>query len=94
VGEDAAVPDLNPPGRRQTMATLARKSVGEANWRRKEDDAGHVKASIRDIYAIPDPTNLGLVLAATESIIGEIEKIGSRSALPRRYREREWPPGC
>jgi len=37
------------------MATLARKSVGEANRRRDEDDAGHVKASIRDIYAMIRP---------------------------------------
>lgn len=36
---------------------------------------GHVKASISDIYAIPDPANLGLALAATESIIDEIAAI-------------------
>jgi hypothetical protein len=60
---------------RRSMATLARARIGEANWRQGEMMLGHVKASISDIYAFPDPANLGLALAATESIIDEIEKL-------------------
>jgi len=60
---------------RRSMATLARVRIGEANWRQGEMMLGHAKASISDIYAIPDPANLGLALAATESIIDEIEAI-------------------
>jgi hypothetical protein len=58
---------------RRSMATLARKRIGEANWRQGEMMLGHVKASVSDIYALPDPANLGLALAATEAIIDEIE---------------------
>lgn len=43
---------------------------------------GHRKASISDIYAIPDPANLGLALAATESIIDQIEAL-----CPGAFRE-------
>lgn len=60
---------------RRSMATIARKRIGEANWRQGEMMLGHVKTSISDIYAIPDPANLGLALAATESIIDEIEAL-------------------
>lgn len=71
---------LNLPGKgqagpkliRRSMATLARKRMGEANWRQGEMMLGHVKASISDVYALPDPANLGLALLATESIIDEI----------------------
>lgn len=60
---------------RRSMATIARKRIGEANWRQGEMMLGHVKASVSDIYAIPDPANLGLAMAATESIIAEIEAL-------------------
>lgn len=60
---------------RRSMATLARQRIGEANWRQGEIMLGHVKASISDIYAVPDPANLGLALKATESIIDEIEQL-------------------
>lgn len=60
---------------RRSMATLARRRIGEANWRQGEMMLGHVKASVSDIYALPDPANLGLALAATEAIIDEIEKL-------------------
>ena len=36
---------------------------------------GHVKASVSETYAIPDPANLGLALAVTEPIIDEIEQL-------------------
>jgi hypothetical protein len=64
---------------RRSMATIARNRIGEANWRQGEMMLGHVKASVSDIYAIPDPANLGLVLAATESIIYEIEALAPGS---------------
>ena len=60
---------------RRSMATIVRMRIGEANWRQGEMMLGHVKHSISDIYAIPDPANLGLALAATEAIIDEIEAI-------------------
>lgn len=59
---------------RRSMATLCRKIIGEANWAQGEMMLGHKKSSISDIYALPDPTNLGLALAATEQVIDEIEK--------------------
>ena len=60
---------------RRSMATLARKRVGEASWRQGEMMLGHVKHAVSDIYALPDPANMGLALAATESIIDEIETL-------------------
>jgi len=60
---------------RRSMSTLARKLIGEANWVQGQMMLGHVKFSVSDIYALPDPANLGLALAATESIIDEIEKL-------------------
>jgi hypothetical protein len=60
---------------RRSMSTMARKRLGEANWVQGQMMLGHVKHSTSDIYAIPDPANLGLALAATESIIDEIEKL-------------------
>src|SRR5690606_37336662 len=44
---------------RRSMSTLVRKRIGEERWRQGEMMLGHVKASISDIYAIPDPANLG-----------------------------------
>lgn len=60
---------------RRSVSTLARKRIGEANWRQGEMMLGHVKASVSDIYALPDPANLGLALEATESIIDDIEAL-------------------
>lgn len=57
---------------RRSMATLVRRRIGEANWRQGEIMLGHAPFAISDIYAIPDPANLGLALAATEAIIDEI----------------------
>lgn len=58
---------------RRSMATLGRKIIGEANWVQGKMMLGHVKFDTSDIYALPDPANLGLALAATEAIIDEIE---------------------
>jgi hypothetical protein len=60
---------------RRSMATLVRRRIGEANWRQGEIMLGHVPFVTSDIYAIPDPANLGLVLGATEEIISEIEAL-------------------
>jgi hypothetical protein len=60
---------------RRSMATLVRKRIGEERWKQGQMMLGHVKYSTSDIYAIPDPANLGLALRATESIIDEIEKL-------------------
>lgn len=80
-GWDAMRKHLGMPGQRQageklvrrSMATLSRRIIGEGNWAQGEMMLGHRKASISDIYAIPDPANLGLALAATETIIDQIE---------------------
>jgi hypothetical protein len=60
---------------RRSIATIARKRIGEAQWRQGEMMLGHVKTSVSDIYALPDPANLGLALAATEAIIDDIEAL-------------------
>lgn len=59
---------------RRSMATICRSIIGEANWVQGEMMLGHHKSSISDIYAIPDPANLGRALAATEQVISDIEK--------------------
>ncbi|MET0588424.1 MAG: hypothetical protein ABWZ75_07860 [Novosphingobium sp.] len=59
---------------RRSVSTICRRIIGEANWVQGKLMLGHVKAEISDIYAIPDPANLGLALAATEQVIDEIEK--------------------
>lgn len=58
---------------RRSVAQIARARIGEANWTQGEMMLGHRKASTSDLYALFDPANLGLALAATEAIIEEIE---------------------
>lgn len=60
---------------RRSIATIVRRRIGEANWRQGEIMLGHAAFAISDIYAIPDPANLGLALAATEAVIDEIEAL-------------------
>lgn len=60
---------------RRSVSTIPRRIIGEANWAQGEMMLGHRMASICDIYAIPDPANLSLALAATESIIDQIEAL-------------------
>lgn len=60
---------------RRSMATLVRKRIGEGSWPQGKMMLGHVKFDVSDIYAIPDPANLGIALEATETIIEEIEKL-------------------
>ncbi len=64
---------------RRSMATICRKLIGEADWAQGEFMLGHRKASISDIYAIPDPANFGKALAATESVIDQIERLTPRA---------------
>jgi hypothetical protein len=59
---------------RRSVSTIARKRLGEENWIQGRMMLGHVPMTVSDIYALPDPANLGRALAVTESIIEEIEK--------------------
>ena len=60
---------------RRSMATLGRKRLGEANWIQGKMQMGHVRLDVSDVYALPDPANLGLVLGVTSDIIDEIEAL-------------------
>lgn len=60
---------------RRSIMTIARKRLGEEHWVQGRMMAGHVPATISDLYAIADPINLGRVLAVTEAIIDEIESM-------------------
>jgi hypothetical protein len=60
---------------RRSVATIARKRLGEERWVQGEMMLGHRKASTSDIYALPDPANLGAALAVTEAIIEDIEAL-------------------
>lgn len=60
---------------RRSVMTLARKRLGEEHWVQGRMMAGHVPMNVSDVYALPDRSNLGRALAATESIIAEIEAL-------------------
>lgn len=60
---------------RRSMMTLARKRLGEEHWIQGRMMAGHVPMTVSDIYALPDPANLGRALAVTTAIIDEIDKL-------------------
>jgi hypothetical protein len=60
---------------RRSMMTLARKRLGEEHWIQGRMMAGHVPMTVSDIYALPDPANLGRALAVTKAIIDEIDKL-------------------
>ena len=60
---------------RRSVMTLARRRLGEEHWIQGRMMAGHVAVTMSDIYALPDPANLGLALAVTESIIDELEQL-------------------
>lgn len=60
---------------RRSMATIARKRLGEEHWVQGRMMLGHIKASTSDLYALPDPANLGRALAVTDAIMGEIETL-------------------
>ena len=58
---------------RQSVATLARKRLGEENWIQGRIMLGHVQPTTSDIYAVSDPAHLGRALAVTTELISEIE---------------------
>lgn len=60
---------------RRSMMTLARKRLGEEHWIQGRMMAGHVSMTVSDIYALPDPANLGRVLAVTQALIDEIDRL-------------------
>lgn len=60
---------------RRSMATIARKRMGEDNWAQGEMMLGHRKTSTSDIYVLPDPSHMGLALQTTETIIDQIENL-------------------
>lgn len=60
---------------RRSMMTLARKRLGEEHWIQGRMMAGHVPVSVSDVYALPDPANLGRALAVTAGIMDEIEAL-------------------
>lgn len=59
---------------RRSIATLARPMIGEEYWKQGSIMLGHVKSTTSDIYALPNPAHIGRALAATESIIEEIDQ--------------------
>lgn len=60
---------------RRSMMTLARKRLGEEHWVQGRLMAGHMPVTVSDIYALPDPANLGRALAVTQAIIDEIDQL-------------------
>jgi hypothetical protein len=60
---------------RRSIATLARRRLGEEHWVQGRMMIGHVPISISDLYALPEPANLGRALAVTQTIIDDIEKL-------------------
>ncbi|OWQ98358.1 hypothetical protein [Sphingopyxis witflariensis] len=67
---------------RRSVATIARPLIGERDWVQGEMMMGHKKATISDIYALPDPAHFGRALEVTEVIIDDIEKL-----CPGAYRK-------
>ncbi|MCJ2184608.1 hypothetical protein MTR62_18215 [Novosphingobium sp. 1949] len=47
---------------RRSIAQLARSRIGETQWQQGKIMLGHAEASTSDLYALPDPANLGLAL--------------------------------
>ena len=80
---DAMAAELGLPGEGESGTKLIRRSVahhvrdaiGEEHWVQGQIFLGHQKTSTSDLYALRQPSNLGLALAATESLIDEIEKL-------------------
>ena len=60
---------------RRSIATLARKRLGEEHWIQGRIMLGHVQPSTSDIYAVSDPAHLGRALAVTAALIDEIETL-------------------
>lgn len=74
---------------RRSIATIARKRLGEAEWIQGRTMLGHVKSSTSDIYALPSPTLLGRALEVTESIIEDIE-LDCPNAFYRKFTAKKF----
>ena len=71
---------------RRSIATLARKRLGEKNWIQGRMMLGHVQPTTSDIYAVSDPAHLGRALVVTTALIEEIEALAPgafTAVLPR-----------
>lgn len=71
---------------RRSVATLARKRLGEEYWVQGRIMLGHVQPTTSDIYAANDPPHLGRALAVTAGLIDEIEALAPgafTAVLPR-----------
>ena len=66
---------LSEAQRRAKLEQSKRQRIGEERWTQGEMMLGHRKASTSDLYALFDPANLGVALAATTAIIDEIEAL-------------------
>ncbi len=59
---------------RRSVATIARRQLGEEHWIQGRMMLGHVQPTTSDIYAVADPSHLGRAMAATSAIIEAIEQ--------------------
>lgn len=64
---------------RRSVATLARKQLGEEHWVQGRIMLGHVQPTTSDIYAATDPAHLGRALAVTTGLIEQIENLAPRA---------------
>lgn len=79
---------------RRSVSQIAWPRIGEAQWRQGEIMLGHAKIRTSDIYALFDPTNLGVALTVAEGIVEGIETLcpgGLRGAFHRRTPEATSP---
>ena len=53
----------------RSVATIARKQLGEEHWIQGRVMLGHVQPTTSDIYAVADPSHLGRAMAATSTIL-------------------------
>lgn len=60
---------------RRSVATLARRRLGEKHFIQVERMLGHSRTSTSDLYSLFEPGFLGRALAVTESIIDDIEAL-------------------
>jgi len=60
---------------RRSIATIARKRLGEEHWVQGQRMLGHMKPSTSDVYALFETGQLGRALAVTDAIIADIEKL-------------------
>lgn len=59
---------------RRSMATLARRQLGEEHWVQGRIMLGHVQPTTSDTYAVRDRAHLGRVLDVTTAIVEELER--------------------